>query len=311
MSEIACFRQLSYTGVYHGSCVTGRRCVVFLFWRVRFFAVQAILLICVASASGWCQGHQLQGDLNSEFKGKALLLRNFYSGNDLEYDSNGAVLGDVKQTPWTLANVKIAKVVVTSHGIEIVGNRVGAWYRDGKPELFELGKLRIHVSMPISDADTQATLRPIFKKIFMEAGEDLRPIVPPCWQAYLDGSDSKTRSEAWQAILEKDNNPPILRKSGFPAGAIVGPRAISTPDPHYTREAESHHIEGTSVLAMVVNANGTASNIAIMRPLGMGLDEQAVLAISQWKFQPGTKDGQPVRVQVNVELTFRCCPSPH
>jgi TonB family protein len=284
---------------------------LFLLWRVRFSDVQAILLICAASTSSWCQANQVHGDLNSEFKGKILVLRNFYSGNDLEYDSNGAVLGDVKQNPWTLSNVKIAKVLVTNHGIEIVGRRMGAWYRDGKPELLEAGKLRVHVSMPNSGAATQATLHPIFNKIFMEAGEDLRPMVPKCWQAYLSGSDSKARSEAWQAMLEKDNNPAILKKSGAPAGAINAPRAISTPDPHYTKEAETHHIEGTSVLSMVVNTNGTASNIAVMRPLGMGLDEQAVLAISQWRFQPGTKDGQPVRVQINVEVTFRCCPSPH
>jgi hypothetical protein len=123
-----------------------RRCVVFLLWRLRFSAAQAILLICLASASGWCQGNQVQGDLNSEFKGKTLLLRNFYSGNDLEYDPNGAVLGDVKQTPWTLANIKIAKVVVTGNGIEIIGKRMGAWYRDGKLELLEVGKLTVHAT---------------------------------------------------------------------------------------------------------------------------------------------------------------------
>ena len=40
----------------------------------------------------------------------------------------------------------------------------------------------------------------------------------------------------------------------------------------------------------------------------MGLDEQAVLAVEHWRFQPGTKNGQPVRVEINIEMTFWCCP---
>jgi outer membrane biosynthesis protein TonB len=35
------------------------------------------------------------------------------------------------------------------------------------------------------------------------------------------------------------------------------------------------------------------------------LDEQAVKAISQWKFRPGTKDGQPVTVMATIEVNFR------
>ena len=43
----------------------------------------------------------------------------------------------------------------------------------------------------------------------------------------------------------------------------------------------------------------------IVRSLGMGLDEKAIEAIRQWKFDAGRKDGVPVAVQVNVEVNFR------
>jgi protein TonB len=39
--------------------------------------------------------------------------------------------------------------------------------------------------------------------------------------------------------------------------------------------------------------------------LGMGLDEKAIDAVERWRFAPGMKDGRPVAVQVNVEVTFR------
>jgi TonB family protein len=43
----------------------------------------------------------------------------------------------------------------------------------------------------------------------------------------------------------------------------------------------------------------------IARSLGMGLDEKAIEAVQKWKFAPGVKDGVPVAVQVNVEVSFR------
>jgi outer membrane biosynthesis protein TonB len=37
----------------------------------------------------------------------------------------------------------------------------------------------------------------------------------------------------------------------------------------------------------------------------MGLDEQAVIAITQWKFKPGTKDGAPIPVLAQIEINFK------
>jgi TonB family protein len=247
----------------------------------------------------------VQDQLNSAFKGKVLLVRNFYSGNDLVYDEDGAMRGDPKQGPWTLANVEITKVAVASQGIDIVGNRMGTLYKDGKPSFVRVGKLKIHVTKPISDVDTEATLHPIFKKIFIEAGEDLRSMVPDYWRVYLNGNDWASRSAAWQATVEEDNKP-IFKKSDAPE--VSAPRAVSWPDPGYTREAGSNHIEGVSTFWIVVDPTGTVTNIGILQPLGMGLDEQGVLALKQWKFQPAMKNGQPVRVEINVQITFRCCP---
>ena len=35
-----------------------------------------------------------------------------------------------------------------------------------------------------------------------------------------------------------------------------------------------------------------------------GLDDEAVAAASKWRFEPGTKDGQPVAMAVTIELSF-------
>jgi TonB family protein len=43
----------------------------------------------------------------------------------------------------------------------------------------------------------------------------------------------------------------------------------------------------------------------VQRSLGMGLDEKAIEAVRQWKFEPAKLNGQSVPVQINVEVNFR------
>jgi TonB family protein len=44
--------------------------------------------------------------------------------------------------------------------------------------------------------------------------------------------------------------------------------------------------------------------VRVTRSLDEDLDEQAIIALRQWRFKPGTKDDKPVDVEVSVELTF-------
>jgi len=86
------------------------------------------------------------------------------------------------------------------------------------------------------------------------------------------------------------------------------PKCQYCPDPEYSQEARSKKYEGVVVLNVVVTSEGKATNIQVVRTLGMGLDEKAIDAVRRWRFKPATKDGKPVNVQVPIEITFRCCP---
>ncbi len=59
------------------------------------------------------------------------------------------------------------------------------------------------------------------------------------------------------------------------------------------------------LLSVVVDETGKPTSIKVIRPLGWGLDEKAIESLSQWKFKPSTKDGAPVPVQAQIEVTFR------
>lgn len=55
-----------------------------------------------------------------------------------------------------------------------------------------------------------------------------------------------------------------------------------------------------------ITETGDVGDVEVTRSLDKeyGLDEEAVKAARQWKFEPGTKDGRAVPVQVTVEMTF-------
>jgi TonB family protein len=87
-------------------------------------------------------------------------------------------------------------------------------------------------------------------------------------------------------------------------GAVSAPREISATAPQYSEEARQANLQGTVVLWVMISPEGTVSDIRVQRSLGLGLDEKALEAVRTWKFEPAKKDGKPVPVQVNIEVTF-------
>lgn len=90
------------------------------------------------------------------------------------------------------------------------------------------------------------------------------------------------------------------------AGGIGYPACSFCPDPEYPKGAKAKHIQGTVVLQAIIQPNGKASDIQVVKTLGPDFTEKAVAAVEKWRFKPGRdKTGQPVAVQVPIEVTFR------
>jgi len=86
---------------------------------------------------------------------------------------------------------------------------------------------------------------------------------------------------------------------------VTSPSVTYKVQPSYTPEAKEAKIQGTVVITAVVNSLGRAEDIKVTRSLDPGLDVNAIGAVSQWLFKPGTKDGQPVDVAVMIEINFK------
>jgi TonB family protein len=88
-------------------------------------------------------------------------------------------------------------------------------------------------------------------------------------------------------------------------GEVSAPHAIYDPEPEYSEEARKAKYQGVVVLQVVIGADGRPRDIRVARTLGMGLDQKAIGAVRQWRFEPALKGSQPVAVVVNIEVNFR------
>ena len=87
---------------------------------------------------------------------------------------------------------------------------------------------------------------------------------------------------------------------------ITAPVPLASPTPQYTLAARRAKIQGTVRVGCVVRPDGACSNVTVVRSLDrtFGLDDQAVHAISEWRFRPALLQGRPVPTRVMFDLKF-------
>jgi TonB family protein len=86
---------------------------------------------------------------------------------------------------------------------------------------------------------------------------------------------------------------------------ISPPQVIFQPDPDYPMAACKRKQQGTCVLALVVDENGQPRDVHVIRSVNKVLDQNAIDAVTHWKFKPALTEGKPVAVRTSVEVGFR------
>lgn len=86
---------------------------------------------------------------------------------------------------------------------------------------------------------------------------------------------------------------------------LSAPEAISKVDPAYPQDLMHDRVEGTVVLYAVIHADGSVGDVKVLEGFDDRLNENARKALEQWRFRPGTRDGQPVDVEAVVRVPFK------
>lgn len=113
------------------------------------------------------------------------------------------------------------------------------------------------------------------------------------WETHLAADDGKrsSKDDADEKVYE-------------PGGDVKPPKLVHYVEPQFSSSAKEAFIEGTVKISTVVTTEGIATEFHIVSGLNSEEDKTAVEALKQWKFQPGTKAGHPVKVRVTVEVDF-------
>jgi len=260
-------------------------------------------------------------DLQNEYGGKVLTLRQRYWGPKLRFDASGSYVGSGETGAWTLAGqVRVRDIDVKNGVVRIRGQRLFLFYDPATKTLRDAGTLpkgdpatkrfrdkmddwvanqgRVEIDVETGESEpTMADVTRSMNAVFLAPGEVLSDAVPVFWKRWLEPKSAPSNDTP---KLE-DGSKPTYRVGG----GVLPPHVKYEPNPVYSEVARQAKYQGTSVLWLILGDDGVPRHIRVARPLGMGLDEEAVRAVTAWKFDPATKDGKPVPVMINVEVNFR------
>jgi periplasmic protein TonB len=85
---------------------------------------------------------------------------------------------------------------------------------------------------------------------------------------------------------------------------IVKPLPDVVVRPEYTAAAREGRVEGRVRLELQVDEWGNVASVRVLRGLGYGLDEAALLAVKRMRFRPGTRCSKPVATPFVMAVRF-------
>lgn len=89
-------------------------------------------------------------------------------------------------------------------------------------------------------------------------------------------------------------------------GGVGYPSCLYCPEPQYSEDARKAKFQGIVVLQVIIQPDGHATNIQVVKGAGLGLDEKAIEAVRMWRFKPAIgPNGTPVATITPIEVNFR------
>jgi hypothetical protein len=265
--------------------------------------------------------------LKPQFVGKTLYLRGEYLDDRLHFDEQGNLMGSASKASYTLAIVQIDKIHLSKHKFDLQGIRFGLHFIGSGPvedplhpsdmvrltpqkkvvrvtidraPVVKPGKRSKYADAspesPVSHTQAQANamLRQAIDTVFSSAmDERMIASLPEFWQLYFKAAASKSGY--------RPHDPSVLRQNSVDQKA----RLIASSAPLSNDFAQAAGVAGLAMFHVVVAPDGKPAEIAVGRPIGFGLDENAVDSIRKASFQPALKGGKPVPVLVDLVVEFR------
>ena len=291
----------------------------------------SLLLICVSCVPAFAADNDLEKALAAKYENTVLIFRHPLDSDFQRYSANGELLSSRKPGSWTLDGViEVRKIHLEPNKLSIEGRRRVYVFDKVRKMVLPLQvkdrdkpKVKVEISLdsPLSAAD-QADI--IIGRVFTSNEAELIDIAPPYWRPFLinqygppaanpasktigdTGSSSSLDTGSSSSLTEpkvtsEERHMDVVK---LDPKNMKPPKAIYTPEPKYLDVARRLRVQGTVVFSAVIDESGRVQQVAIVRPVGLGLDDRAVEAIQKWKFEPAIREGRPVTVRMTLEVSF-------
>lgn len=267
---------------------------------MRFLRASLLLafpfLICLG-ATCRSAAQTTESEILSKYQGKTLFLRGLWTCGRISFHADGQVVKDCHHGPVTEVGFLLDSVKLNGSGLRLDGHRQTFDF-DNKGHLQPKktgGKVRIDIEgKPGQDYGVA-----LAAAIASDLGE-LAPSLPEAWQRWALVSAGRPAPEYGSGIVHMAD-----RKSRGTHKGVVPPKVLHAADPQFSDQARHEKYSGEVEVYLVVDENGRPQHISIARPTGHGLDESALEAVSKYRFQPATRDGQPVAVDIFINVNFQ------
>jgi len=288
-------------------------------WMLAFIHVIAIGLVSTHSLAQADQLHSLR----DAYQNKPLVLRGFYSGDVLHYDSSGSPVGSPTTGDWTTDGiVQLDSITIADNHLSASGNRLIVISYDNVFQFFvnhKLGRdqkpprLAIEIDLlPSGASEQEAAIA--FSKIFLTSQDSFRDLVPEYWkycvQDALSDSDEHChfakefmaipgfalgeRHGLWDGLPK---NPVTIMRPGFSPA-----RLVSLDRGCLTDSARNVKYRGVVDFVLVIDSEGRPSNVRILAPVGFGIDARAARALESSKWKPAEISGRPTAIVLTTQV---------
>ena len=306
------------------------------------FALTVLLLLMVAGAvaaqsstsatEDGQPGAITESELSQLLVGKYVYLRGGYLDDSLSFSDHGHLIGTSPRGSYTLSVIRIDSLHLSRHKLELKGIRYGLHFAgivstsDSSHDMervrmtprkkwvrITIARMKVvrlrsktkgaqnapvlqlpGASIAFSDAYATEALKQALGDIFaFNVDSRLVAAMPPFWRRYYQAAGVKTAPDS--------NAPGVLLTSEVNRK----PRLLTPLEAPSNEYAQKCGIAGVAIYTAVISADGTPEDITVARPIGFGLDENAVAAIREARFEPGTKDGKAVPVRMDLVVEFR------
>lgn len=270
---------------------------------VRIAILIGLMLAPAASVAG-ANLPAVGAALDKAYAGRVLMLQSFHAGSTLRYSSTGAFLKGGKPGSWTLdACIRVREVKLESKRLLIKGTRLEYAYSEQENKLTPRPGSAVRVEI-LTDPGTVnfAGLQQAIANVFVSGNKKFADYVPDYWREYLLHPEllrpgvSRQELAGLMGIEEVDQSD---------AGAMLPPKLPASTQPRYTAEARRAGLQGSVVFGILVGGDGRIRKEMLIRPLGLGLDEEAAAVLRTWKLKPATQNGKPVAAVSMVEIVFQ------